>query len=170
MKKCFKCNIEKPIDFFYKHKAMKDGRLNKCIECTKIDVKKRSVELMKDPIEIEKERSRSKEKYHRLGYREKQKEWDKDKKWKNSSACKNLNRDLKIQKGYEAHHWNYDDIFLKDVFIMETKEHRQLHKLLILDIEKKIFKTKQDGKYLFSKLDHVFFIVQNGFKFKSIKV
>ena len=42
MKICFKCNIEKDLNSFYKHKRMKDGHLNKCIECTKIDVRTRA--------------------------------------------------------------------------------------------------------------------------------
>ena len=42
-KKCFKCGVTKDISMFYRHPAMRDGRLNKCIECTKNDVKTRSV-------------------------------------------------------------------------------------------------------------------------------
>lgn len=36
-KKCFKCFIEWPLHYFYKHKEMKDGHLNKCKKCTKKD-------------------------------------------------------------------------------------------------------------------------------------
>jgi ribosomal protein S27AE len=44
MKTCRECGIEKPLDQYYKHKAMADGHLNKCIECVKSRVKKYSLE------------------------------------------------------------------------------------------------------------------------------
>lgn len=36
-KACFKCGKVKPLEAFYKHQAMGDGHLGKCILCTRKD-------------------------------------------------------------------------------------------------------------------------------------
>jgi len=36
MKKCIRCSTVSPINEFYKHKGMLDGRLNKCKKCCKV--------------------------------------------------------------------------------------------------------------------------------------
>tara|TARA_R110000782_G_scaffold161790_2_gene253765 strand:- start:13 stop:459 length:447 start_codon:yes stop_codon:yes gene_type:complete len=144
---------------------MSDGHLNKCKDCTKKDSSKRHYEITATPEGLEKERSRHREKYHRLNYIERQKVWDKNKPWKKTHIYKNLSRKLKIKKGFEAHHWNYNDGYLEDVFIMPISDHKKLHTFIVLDVEKRIFKTKADGKYIASKLDHLFLIVQLGLKY-----
>ena len=83
---CFKCNIDKPLSDYYKHKQMGDGHLNKCKDCTKKDTKERADELLKDPDWVEKEQARHREKYHRLDYREKHKPTPKQKKSQPSQA------------------------------------------------------------------------------------
>lgn len=67
MKVCFKCEERKPLRAFYKHKAMSDGHLNKCIECTKADVKKHRAENLEKVREYD--RSRGNEK-HRVEARQ----------------------------------------------------------------------------------------------------
>jgi hypothetical protein len=142
MKKiCFKCKIEKGVSDFYKHKAMKDGHLNKCIECTKKDVEKRYFSKIEDPDFVEKERERGREKYKRLNYKENQKIQKAKFPWKNEGVLKNLNKKLKVEKGFECHHWSYNDNHLTDVFILNRRDHKKVHKYLVLDIEKRMFKT-----------------------------
>lgn len=38
-KVCFKCHVEKALTEFYVHPAMGDGRLNKCKQCARKDVR-----------------------------------------------------------------------------------------------------------------------------------
>jgi len=95
MKVCFKCLKEKPLTEFYKHSQMADGHLNKCKECNKSDVKKDYYRKIDNPDFVDKERERSREKYHRLNYKERSKVLNKDKPWKNSQTYKGLHKKFK---------------------------------------------------------------------------
>lgn len=53
---CFKCKIMKTLDNFYSHKAMGDGTLNKCKECTKKDCKNRYYKCIDKIREYERNR------------------------------------------------------------------------------------------------------------------
>ena len=46
-KTCFKCGSTKPIEDFYAHPRMRDGHLNKCKECTRVDSSMRDPEKLK---------------------------------------------------------------------------------------------------------------------------
>lgn len=157
MKKCILCNEVKDLESFYSHKEMKDGKLSKCKECCKKQAKKRHHEKNKDLNWVESERLRAREKYKRLNYKERQKELNKDKPWKQNSIYKGLRRKVKSPKGTELHHWCYKDDFLEDVLIMNIKEHRNLHSKLTLIKESLIFVT-DCGLILDTKEKHLKFI------------
>jgi hypothetical protein len=87
---CFKCSKIQPLTEYYKHAQMGDGLLGKCKNCTKKDSKQQTEINISTPEGLEKERERHRNKYHRLGYKELQKEWNKDQSWKNQVFIKGL--------------------------------------------------------------------------------
>jgi len=58
-KTCFKCKELKPLESFYKHPEMKDGRLNKCKECNKKDVRENYASHRQHYQEYERRRANS---------------------------------------------------------------------------------------------------------------
>ena len=156
------CDNVKPINEFYVHDGMKDGHLNKCKDCTKLQSKSRYEILRLNPEFVESERIRAIEKYHRLGYNKLNSFRYIRRPWCKSPKYKGLHKKLKPPKGTEIHHWCYMDDFLEDVIIITKADHRKLHTYLTLDLDKRIFKT--ETRYLNTKLEHMRFIESLGLK------
>lgn len=153
MKKCFKCGIEKPLDAFYVHPQMGDGHLGKCKDCTKKDTAIRTEKMKLNPEWVDEERARGREKYHRLGYiihgrvakilfPEKAK-------------AHSMSQHLPQPKGFENHHWSYNEEHYKDTILMTISNHRKSHRYLIYDQERMMYRSVKDLILLDSKLSHL---------------
>jgi hypothetical protein len=164
-KKCFKCGAEKEISEFYMHKAMGDGHLNKCKECTKRDVKMSIDSKKDDPAWVEKERARGREKYRRLRYKDaatkKAPNSESKKRWRNmypekrlaGSAAQRLDR-----KKDHLHHWSYQKEHWKDCIDVSVYEHSKAHRFLVYDQERMMYRRSDNNELLDTREKHVAFI------------
>lgn len=143
-KKCFKCGRELPLTEFYKHPKMADGHLNKCKECTKIDVRENYDEKSKDDTWMENERARSREKYKRLNYNNSQLKKIRELNPLERTTSAYLKRRGFDTEGKEAHHWNYNEP--KSVFLLSRKAHRRIHQYILVNYDDKFCYTKEGEK------------------------
>lgn len=160
MKQCFKCGTVKPLDQFYKHSKMGDGRLNKCIDCTKKDVSERLLVLSDDPAFIEKERKRGRLKHHRL-YKGKKKDCRQAvikhfEKYPERYLGKLKSQRLKppFEKA-QRHHWSYNDDHLADVIWLNKNNHEKAHRFLVYDKTEKKFRRSDNKELLETKDQHL---------------
>jgi hypothetical protein len=145
---CFKCGVPKPLDDFYKHPAMADGRLGKCKDCAKVDSTTRRWNKLEEvreydrqrgslPHRLEANRERQKEKpeEHLLANKRYSEKYP-ERKFARQTAS-NAIRDGKLIRfpcvvcgdpDSEGHHDDYSKPL--DVMWLCDKHHKQRHKEL----------------------------------------
>jgi hypothetical protein len=162
MKKCIECGVEKELSGYYKHGQMADGHLNKCKECVKEGARIRESKLRSDPKWVEKERERGREKYKRLEYSGKNKP---DYESKKAQIERYKNRFPEKVKAHRAsnsivatkdckHHWSYCDGFERDVIHLTKEEHYTLHRFIIYDCERMMYRRADNNVLLDSREAH----------------
>ena len=162
-KVCFKCDVEKSLDEYYRHKRMKDGHLNKCKMCARADSKARSALMARYEDWREAERARGREKYKRLGYK------DKYRATSEQNRKYNTDRKLKYPEKYKAsiasqrlpalsehkHHWSYRPEHVMNVIHLTIREHTTLHRYMIYDDSYMLYRKVSDGSLLDTEVSHL---------------
>lgn len=162
---CFKCNTLKPLSEYYKHKQTGDGHLGKCKSCTKNDTKERHNKLLLNPNWVEKEQQRHRQKYYRLGYKDKHKR-SKEESIKSTRkfiqqypekrvAHIRSKRMKKTNPINEFHHWSYNKEHYKDVIEMSKKHHAKAHMFIIYDHERMMYRNSKTNELLDTKERHL---------------
>jgi len=94
LKTCFKCKEEKPVDNFYRHPQMADGRVNKCKDCNKKDVRENRAKKVDYYRKYDRKRGSRQDKSYRDSYKERFPE-----KYKAHYLLTNAVRDGRLKKG-----------------------------------------------------------------------
>lgn len=160
-KTCFKCNVVKPLDQFYKHPMMGDGYLNKCKECNKNDVKENYIANKQKEGYIDKERKRGREKHHRLYSGKSKCNLINSRKYKlkypEKVIASSKSNKLKM-KGFEKHHWSYNPEHHLDVIWLTKKHHMKGHRFIVYDQERMMYRRFDTNVLLDTKEQHEQFL------------
>ena len=164
--KCIKCNEVKDVSLFYKHSAMAKGILNKCIDCCKTAQKSRTSILSENKEWKSKEKERGRLKYHRLYKDVKVNKVAKEKATKNyinnypeKAIARNKSSHLKSING-NNHHWSYNLKDAKDVIDLTKDDHYLLHRHIVYDQERMMYRRADNNILLDTKESHINLLIE----------
>jgi hypothetical protein len=136
-KTCFKCGVSKDLEEFYHHPQMAGGRVNKCIDCTRIDVRNHRINNQDTVRAYDRKRAQEP---HRVALRRAtiaRYDGQYPERRKAMTAVNNAVRDGRLKKlpcafcsasdGLEAHHHDYSKPL--DVTWLCRGCHRRFHAL-----------------------------------------
>lgn len=163
MKTCFVCNLEKPLDNFYKHPKMPDGHLNKCKECTKLQARENFSKKMEDPLFVQKERIRNKLRDKRERKTNVRRGIRKDKhqvyleqkeKFPEKYLVRNMMKHYPKKSTHHLHHWSYNIEHFDSCIELTIADHGKAHKYIIYDQERYMYRRIDTMELLDSKESH----------------
>ena len=126
------------------------------------------------PRTPEQERNRTREKYHRLKYKDKHRGTTESRKAvevkykakfpykRRAKQCVRYHRKkgrIICPVGMQCHHWSYQDRHWLDVIFLTKDDHALLHRYLQFDEESRMYRNL-DGVLLDEKEDHLFLLEQ----------
>lgn len=168
-KKCIICGkIQNVETEFYIHMKMKDKHLNKCKTCCKSQAEEREKKLRQNSNFVKQEKTRAKEKYYRLGYKdlykptpEKKKEiMDRyNNKYPEKRKAKGVSSKLPKKDGNELHHWSYHTEHWADIIELSIKNHNEVHTHMVYDPEYMYYRDSNNN-LLDTKEKHLLYIKQ----------
>ena len=163
MKTCKICLSVKSIEEFYEHPKMKDGRLNKCKECSKKQSDIRYKTLIQDPVfhEKEKARRRVKEKKIKILKPKHQVYLDHKKKFPEKYKVHMMFKHHTSKKNdVHQHHWSYNEEHFANCIELNPKEHKMAHRFIIYDQERYMYRRIDNMELLDTKEKHEDYIKQ----------
>lgn len=156
-KKCSDCKLAKGVKEFNRDSSTKGGLSYFCKPCASKRNAKNYLKKKLQPDWVEERRKKSREyarknkdkrKYNKLTnqkYREKYPE-----KYKAEIVA----REVKVPKGYQRHHWSYNECDYADVIPLTIKDHNLLHRYLVYN-QKSMLYEDLEGNLLDTKEKHI---------------
>lgn len=159
MKICKHCDTEKPWTEYY------TSNKNTCKSCLCARSRDRYKRKSKDPEWVEAERTRGREKYHRLEYKNLEVPKDvarnRTKNYRTSFPekykAKIASQRIPCPPNHHRHHWSYNEEHHKDIIILSSDDHYKIHMYMTYDENYRMYRDC-DGELLDTKKSHTNFI------------